>query len=211
MAHVPGAGGQRRLGDAPDGDHPPRAHQREHEPAGLGAADDLRARRPAVRERLVEAMGMGRHGVPEEHPPLGAEARESAPDDRRRGLAPALRPRARRPVRRSPGEQVALARERHAGEAEAGVPARLADADDVGAPALAEVPAQVGEPHDRRAGERPGPVLAVRVERRADSRAGEQIEQLVHRREGRTRGRERGVRRGWYASRGSNHEPEESL
>ncbi len=58
---------------------------------------------------------------------LEAERRERAMDDRPGLLCPALRPQARRLVRRTPGEQRPLGGERDAGEAPAGVAHRLAD------------------------------------------------------------------------------------
>ena len=122
---------------------------------------------------------MGRHRVPEDHPPLGPELVQHPVHDRPRRLAPAPCG-AGRPVGLAPAGQIALGRERDPRPAHALVAGRLTERDDVGARPLGQVRAQVGEPQPGGAGDVVRAGLGILVERRPDADAGEVGEQVVH-------------------------------
>ena len=103
---------------------------------------------------------MRRHHVPEQHL-LEAEVVENPVDDRRRRL------------RRARARQLALRRERDAGDAGATVAGSLADEDDSRVDALLDEPAQPLPPH------RPAVALPIEVERRAEGRAGEPVDEGI--------------------------------
>src|SRR4051794_36141028 len=84
--------GQRRLGDAADGEHQTGTNDVEHATQVEAALADLDGGRAAVGERLAGRVRVGRHRVPEHDVALGAELVEHSVDDGAGRLAPTLRP-----------------------------------------------------------------------------------------------------------------------
>jgi len=138
---------ERFSGDPADADQEARLHDAD-QPIGKNATGtDLAPGGPAVGQRLAREVRMGGHGVPQDHPPLGAEFFEHAVDDRAGGLPPGSRPAAGSAIWITPANQIEFAGEGNARPAHALIPRGLTDSDDVSRDSLIEVLAEIREPN----------------------------------------------------------------